>query len=159
MSDYFNNQTPAELRPIESALDELARAERGSAPAGLEDRIAAATADQLLAPTPLRITVVSRTSSFARLRIAAGVLLVGALVAVIGGRTAFRSPPPSTTPGTAEYATTQLEEDVELWLAMRTPEEFDDVSTRLDLLSVETESLKSPSASTDWMSILEPGAM
>lgn len=38
-----NDETPAELRAVVGAMDRLADAERGSAPAGLEDRLFAAS--------------------------------------------------------------------------------------------------------------------
>jgi hypothetical protein len=148
-SNHEHNQTPPELHRIEAALDRLARAERDAASPALEHRLEATLgAEASLAPIP----IVRRVSVVGRLRMAAAIVLAGALVAVIGGRLAAPGPAPGILGGgigVAAAASSELEEDVELWLALRSPDEFQGLAERLDLIHAETHALDS-AVSGDW---------
>jgi hypothetical protein len=148
-----DHHTPEDLRGIELALDRLARAERAAAPAGLEMRLAAATAPDLTAE-PLQIAVAQRSTSALPFRLAASLLVAGGLVAVMISRLNT-----SPVPVNESHVVTliALEEDVELWLTLRTPDEFQHLSDDLDVLAVDTDAVGRSSVG-DWTA-LEPGAL
>jgi hypothetical protein len=148
-SNYEHHETPAELRNIEAALNGLAQLDRAAASPALERRLESILHQVRNPPAPIPIT--RRTHVLARMRIAAAVLLTGALGVLIAGRLATQSAPPAG-PGAGPLAaaeTLDLEEDVELWLALRTPDEFQGVADRLDLINAEAQAIDS-SVSGDW---------
>jgi ferric-dicitrate binding protein FerR (iron transport regulator) len=129
-----DHHTPSDLRGIESALERLARAERDAAPSSLEERVFLATRDRLLeGPEPIRIAHRSR-SQWATLAVAASLAAAGAAALIMASR-----PGPQGTGVTAggTVLATSLEDDVELWLSLRTPDEFQNVADRIDLLDTD----------------------
>lgn len=133
------NQIPPELRQIEAALEKLAESERATAPASLEESLFAASRHRLHAGAEA-IPIMRRMAPrrWSQLAIAAGVLIVAGLAALFAQK---GSGTPQPVAGTPVVVATSLEEDVDLWLSLRTPDEFQNVADRIDLLSVDTESL------------------
>jgi hypothetical protein len=125
-------QTPAELRAVAGAMDRLGERERASAPAGLEDRLFAATRASLV-EGPAVIARIDAGSSNAgglngwRFRLAASIMIaaVGVVAAVwVNSHGAVSSPVANGVPGSginvassvssAELAK-QLENDLSAW--------------------------------------------
>lgn len=141
MTTTPDNTTPPELRPIEAALDRLARAERSAAPGSLEDRVFHASRARLhdsTGPIPIAPHLAARWMPLAA---AAAVVLCGGIAMLVASRMSGPQPQNRTTP---TVMAASLEEDVELWLSLRTPDEFQNVADRIDLLTVDTDTMAPP---------------
>jgi hypothetical protein len=151
----MNHETPAELRGVEAALDRLARAEREVGGTGLEHRLHAATRSVLMGGAaitePKAVVATIRPASFrlfTRLRVAAGLALVGTVGAVwLAG---MRTPPSGmvgttlatkAVPEAGRYDT--LDAQVESVLAWNNPmgEGFEGLSEQIDLLYADFSEL------------------
>ena len=146
-TDRFDSQDelPLELRPIAAAVDDLARAERDSAPATLEDRLYMATRRPLSADAPA--IVVRRVGFSWKMRIAATIALAGSVMAVWLGQ--------MSGSGTAGKAA-RLERDMDLLLSVRTGDDI--VSDSLSVLKLETDTV-GDSLSPDWPPSFDGGSM
>jgi len=137
-------------RIVESALDQLGRTERLSAPPTLESRVLAST-QALLAKSgpPQASPVIARVSSFSwSLRIAAAI----AVVACAGSAWLAMRPSTPTAPSTPVVAA--LEEDID---AIITTASFADASfaDELDKLDADTLNFGQTSSSQDWLEVIE----
>ena len=141
MTTTPDTTTPTELRPIEAALDRLARAERSAAPAGLEDRIARASLTRLHGSAGPISIVPHLAARWMPLAAAAGIVLCGGLAMLVASRMNTPQPQNRTAP---TVLAASLEEDVEFWLSLRTPDEFQSVADRIDLLTVDTDTMAPP---------------
>lgn len=101
-----SERTPRDLVEIQGAVDRLAKAERGSASAGFEDRVFAASRAALAAPAPIRFPAAGRWRLAAAMALIAGAgLFVSAWVTMRGGSaTIIVSPGPlvENTPAVEE---------------------------------------------------------
>jgi hypothetical protein len=162
MNDRNLNSTPEDLRRIERALDALAAHEAATAPAGIETRLLSAVGAEL-APRTEPVAVIRRVRIVTRMRVAAALALVGGLAAIMAARLGGpvqQSPAGLTvaSAGTA-LASSGLEDDVELWLSLKTPDSLQSVSDSIDMLSVDTTLLRGSSLETDLGTLLDPGTM
>ena len=158
MTTPHDHATPPELRPIEDALEGLARSERAAAPGSFEDRIYHASRASLhagAAPIPIAAHLSGR---WARLAVAAAVVLCGGIAVLVASRMAGPQTPGGISPTAPTIMAASLEEDVELWLSLRTPDEFQSVADRIDLLTVETDTL-APAQPDDLSGLLDTDAM
>jgi hypothetical protein len=132
-----------------------------SAPAGLELRLLSAVRAEH-APVAGPIAVIRPGRVITRARLAAALALAGGLIAVLAaqlsGPATIRPAGPSRVVATAGTAT-RLEDDVELWLSLKTPDSLQSVSDSLDMLSVDTTLLRGTSLDTDLGTLLDPGTM
>lgn len=144
--DSENLETPAELRGIDAAVAKLAEADAGSVPAGLIDRVHAATRGTIASARaeqssrPARRAVVVRDEPsltvwtvlarvFTPVRLAAMVSLVAA---VVGLRLASFEPSATSTGG----ALASLDADIDSMLLASDPfgDGLGDIGQRIDLL-------------------------
>lgn len=148
------NETPIELRGVESLLDTLAREERASAPSGLEGRVFAGSVQALEGcdgPAALGRAVHIRTALaskhartvapvtfrlFSPLRVAAGLGLAAAVGAI--GLAGLRSTTPDTAGAMARSNSRYeaLDSKVDSLLAWKSPmgEGFEGLGEQIDLL-------------------------
>lgn len=159
MNDRNLNNTPAELRRIEGSLEALAARDAATAPAGMETRLLSAVRAEL-SPKTEPIAVIRRVQVVTRMRVAAALAITGGLVAVMAAQLG-RAP---ASPGTANVvvasgASTGLEDDVELWLSLKTPDSLQSVSDTIDMLSVDTTLLRGTTLDSDLETLLDPGTM
>lgn len=104
-------------RELATALDALGRAERGAAPAGLADRVFAATSSLIDAPAPIRVARGRPvTHRWAKWGLGAGLAAAAALV--IGVLSLGLPAPTPTDPGAVVAVVSleaALESDLETW--------------------------------------------
>ncbi|MFG0275055.1 MAG: hypothetical protein ACF8QF_08360 [Phycisphaerales bacterium] len=112
MTNRDDHQTPADLQALERELDALAADERTSAPAGLEQRVALATA-RALRNGPAPVARIGFAGVGWRRLAAAVALVAGAGLIVVA--TTQRLGPGAATPEALETAS--IEAEVEAWLA------------------------------------------
>ncbi len=162
---------PEDVREIASRVDRLGAAERASAPAGMDQRLIGAMRAAagrpgltLAGEGPVRVRIRARAWWQSNVvRAAAALLFVGAGVMVwstMNGRSAGRGAVAIGTEPTS-VAEAALKDDLELLYAIRTPDAaWDSLSTDLDLLSTDAETLNARGSSTDWTkSALEEGTL
>jgi hypothetical protein len=154
VSVSHNGNTPEDIRGIEAALERLAQADRESAPAELEQRVFHASRDQLGVDASIAVIRPTR-ARWAALAVAAGLAVCGGVILMVASRPHTQISP-VTGGGTVVAAS--LEEDVELWLSLRTPDEFQNVADRIDLLSVDTDTVR-PTDPGDLIDLLDTDAM
>lgn len=147
MTDHAHNPlsetpaTPGDLRGIEAALDDLARADRAEPRTGFEDRLQLISAGRLRAPEP-------RVIVFRRSWLAAAACL-GVL---ISGWAIWNATRPATAPITPDLPAhaqlvSALSTDLDAWL-----EESDDpFDASLDALFAQT-SLLGETLDSEWLS-------
>lgn len=137
-------------RMVESALDQLAQAERLSAPTTLESRVLASTQALLAKSGAAEASpVIARASSFSwSLRIAAAI----AVMACAG--TAWLAVRPALPTVQATPAVAALEEDIDAIISVAS---FADASVadELDKLDADTLNFGQSSASQDWLDVIE----
>jgi hypothetical protein len=136
------NETPTELRGVESLLDSLARQERASAPAGLEARVFSASAPALARTRNThrepKVVIARITPSafrlFAPMRVAAGLALAAAVGAItLAG---LRTPVQSGALAKASNRYESLDSKVDSLLAWNSPmgDGFEGLGEQIDLL-------------------------
>jgi len=145
---FEHRETPEELRPVEAALDELGTRERNSAPSRLEQGVFLASWRKVRREDSAPVIVRIRPVVWARLSVAAAVMIVGAVAAVW----LSRSTPSNLTPSIGNIASTNgLEDAVNFVLDLRTSN--DDLALlgdKIDTLFLDAstigDSLKSDSS-------------
>jgi hypothetical protein len=160
MNDRNLNTTPAELRRIEVKLEALAAHEASTAPAGLEDRLLSAVRAER-SPATEPIAVIRPIRIITRMRVAAALAIMGGLAAIMAARMGG-APAPNVSGGTVVatgLTSTGLEDDVELWLSLKTPDNLQSVSDSIDMLSVDTTLLRGTTLDNDLGTLLDPGTM
>lgn len=137
-------------RLVEAALDQLAQAERLSAPTTLESRVLASTQALLAKSGEAEAPpVIARVSSFSwSLRIAAAI----AVMACAGAAWLAVRPTTPTAPSTPAVAA--LEEDIDAIISVAS---FADASfaDELDKLDADTLNFGQSSTSQDWLDVIE----
>ena len=153
-TENSTNQTPAELRAVEAALEDLARRERGAASPALEDRLFMISRGALPGFSAERV-VVRRIVFLSRMRIAAALALVGGLGA--GWLAERGSPAPAAIASSSERAL-RLEQDVEWLLAMRSNGEgLEGLADVLSMLLIDVETIDD-ALESDWPVTFDDGA-
>lgn len=149
-----HDETPAELRAVAGAMDRLADAERGSAPAGLEDRLFAASraslgeAPAVIAKIGGRVGVMSGW----RFRLAASVMIaaVGVAAAVWVNSRGAVSNGAGVPVGasSADQLAQALEADLSAWAtetsAMASSSDSEVASLYASLNSIESGKISDP---------------
>jgi hypothetical protein len=163
MNDRNLNGTPAGLRRIEARLDALGAHEASTAPAGLEERLLSGVRAGL-APAAEPIAVIRRVRIVTRMRVAAALAVAGGLAAIMGARmTGAPAARAASAVGERVVASgsisARLEDDVELWLSLKTPDSLQSVSDSIDMLSVDTTLLRGTALDSDLGTLPDPGTM
>ena len=156
MNDRNLNSTPAELRRIEGSLEALAARDTATAPAGMEGRLLSAVRAELSSAAE-PIAVIRRVRIITRMRVAAALAITGGLAAIMAAQLSGR--PATTTGGSRIVAVNGLEDDVEFWLSLKTPDSLQSVSDSIDMLSVDTTLLRGTTLDSDLGTLLDPGTM
>lgn len=163
----MNHDTPAELRDLDAALARLALAERESAPAGFDDRLAATVRGALAESGERRVVVRAprpRAASWPRLftpmRAAAAIGIVAGLAAL---RVATMTPA-SVTPAGSTLAASTLGADLDAYLSVSLllDDGLNDLAQRIDLLHADLVTFDAGLGrviGTDTSEWLEGGAM
>lgn len=153
-TDMGIDRTPAELRGVESLLDRLGAAERSSADAALEARLAAAAQREAsalrLVPGP-RAARRSIIPLMTNMRLAAVIALAGAVLAVLlssrGVTTGGTSPAGGGGVAASQSGTGLLadfsDEELDLAFAAKESSVWSVLERDVDLLSSDTEQLGS----------------